>query len=559
MKPSGDQKYSSSMEQARDPRKMPEAIQWHEGLLLNPQHYQQWSWRQEFLPAYHVQAAHPFPWGLRTLRINESLMGSGIFRVEELEAILPDGLVALHPLSEAAPLEIDLNEQADEIKARALDPLKTSLTIYLAVSARDRLNYVSSFQDRFLAHEGELIADENTGEGGVAIPRIRPRLRLLLRDEPPGAQFVGFPLTRVTLRGGSFSVTDYVPPLLECCPLAVTSPFQPPLTAIHDLCARLAANLREKAKIQREKLNSRSGSSMSASAILELREQIRSLVAALPAFEAVLYTPGVSPYFLWLAFNQLAGSLAALGNDPIPEPTKPYNHLDLRDTFSRVEHYIVRMLAEGVHEIYSPYAFIYEPEKRRFFLELKTDWLMSGDDFYISVEPSLGSESRDLVNWIHECYIGSESRIPEMESKRVRGAPREYKSRDEQMITSREAVLFHVKYDPEFIIPGEKLCIYNPADEDPMPLAASIAFFARSNPVAYYELTAEVLRELQAEMPADLVDRLRDLSGRVFRERDEFAAALEEILRAEEEEEFPLDQIIKRASRYGNDDRDRTP
>ena len=39
---------------------IPEAIQWHEGMLLAPQHFQQLAWRQETLLHYATLAASPF-------------------------------------------------------------------------------------------------------------------------------------------------------------------------------------------------------------------------------------------------------------------------------------------------------------------------------------------------------------------------------------------------------------------------------------------------------------------------------------------------------------------
>jgi type VI secretion system protein ImpJ len=72
---------------------VPPAIQWHEGMLLAPQHFQWQSQRQEALLHYHSAAMNPFHWGVRHLRIDPVLLVDGTLRVLELEAVLPDGLV----------------------------------------------------------------------------------------------------------------------------------------------------------------------------------------------------------------------------------------------------------------------------------------------------------------------------------------------------------------------------------------------------------------------------------------------------------------------------------
>ena len=83
---------------------LPEAIQWSEGMLLRPHHFQQATLRQESLLYYHAALIAPFHWGVRHLKIDEVLLVDGGFRVLELEAVMPDGLVVSHPAAEGADL-----------------------------------------------------------------------------------------------------------------------------------------------------------------------------------------------------------------------------------------------------------------------------------------------------------------------------------------------------------------------------------------------------------------------------------------------------------------------
>ena len=75
-----------------DAHDLPGAIQWHEGMLLAPQHFQQLSIRHEELLHYHLMMISPFHWGIRRLKIDQVLLIEGTLRVQELEAIMPDGL-----------------------------------------------------------------------------------------------------------------------------------------------------------------------------------------------------------------------------------------------------------------------------------------------------------------------------------------------------------------------------------------------------------------------------------------------------------------------------------
>ena len=71
-----------------DARDLPDLIQWHEGMLLAPQHFQQAEVRNEGLLHYHMGAAAPFHWGVRRLQIDSRALASGILNLSEIEAIL---------------------------------------------------------------------------------------------------------------------------------------------------------------------------------------------------------------------------------------------------------------------------------------------------------------------------------------------------------------------------------------------------------------------------------------------------------------------------------------
>ena len=48
---------------------IPDAVLWHEGMLLGPQHFQLASRRTEQLVAYLAAATLPYRWGLRRLSL----------------------------------------------------------------------------------------------------------------------------------------------------------------------------------------------------------------------------------------------------------------------------------------------------------------------------------------------------------------------------------------------------------------------------------------------------------------------------------------------------------
>ena len=170
---------------------LPAAIQWHEGMLLAPQHFQQASARHDAHLHYHARRIAPFHWGVRRMEIEDKLLPDGIFRVEELEAVLPDGLVVRHGSGAEADLEVEV--------ASHVAPQQVA-TVYLAVPARrPGASPVLGELARFDSVEGELVTDENTGEGELRIPRLVPRVRAILSISSQKMKTIP-PLRRASLR-----------------------------------------------------------------------------------------------------------------------------------------------------------------------------------------------------------------------------------------------------------------------------------------------------------------------------------------------------------------------
>jgi type VI secretion system protein ImpJ len=158
---------------------IPEIIQWHEGMLLVPQHFQQLSWRHEALVSYHANTIAPFHWGVRRLEIDPALLVSGTLRVLSLEALMPDGLVVSHGHGGTIALEADLTVFAEATR-------QSALTVHLAVPSK-KLGEVSVKGDlaRYASIDGTPVPDENTGTDEFDIPRLRPRLSLVVTEKPP--------------------------------------------------------------------------------------------------------------------------------------------------------------------------------------------------------------------------------------------------------------------------------------------------------------------------------------------------------------------------------------
>jgi type VI secretion system protein ImpJ len=425
-----------------DARKLPEAIQWHEGMLLAPQHFQQMSMRQEELLHYHTMSINPFHWGVSRLKVDQALLVEGTLRVVDLEAVMPDGLVVTHPGQGESDLELDLAPYTEEMKQRAL-------SVHLAVPAK-KLGVPVTKGDlvRYDSVKGPPVVDENTGESELSLPRLRPRLSLLMTETPP-QKYSTFPLLKVAYQNETFTLTDYVPPALKV-------PLKSP---VGELCAAVAHRLREKAVFLSERVRSPS-SVMKGPMLQTTKSMIRSLASALPYYEAVLNTGVAHPYTLYLSLCAVVGQVAALGRGLVPPVLAPYDHNDLFFPFKQAKDFIFRMIDEGILETHTPIPF--DLENGIFSLTLEEGWMTQ--NLVIGVKARHGTTEKDVLAWISESLIGSSEKIESMKDKRILGASRKRIEGDEELVPITGVVLFSVKAEPQFIEPSEVLQIFNTSD-----------------------------------------------------------------------------------------------
>ncbi|MEZ4525332.1 MAG: type VI secretion system baseplate subunit TssK [Desulfobacterales bacterium] len=447
-----------------DARDIPMAIQWHEGMLLAPQHFQQLSVRNEELLVYHLACSAPFHWGIRKFKPDQTLLKEGIFRIQEIEAVMPDGLIVCHNAEDQKELRLDLSPYDEEMR-------HGPVTVHLAVPAKKGGDTASAkgMLPRFASAEGRPVADENTGESEVSIPRLRPRISLLVTDTP-SKKYSSFPLSKIHYKDEMIHATDYVPPMLQ---VGTGSP-------VWEICDSLARRLREKAYFLSEKISAPS-SPTAGPMILESKLLIRSMVSALPFFESVLHTGKSHPYPLYLALTGIVGSTASLGAGLVPPVLSPYNHNDIRASFKEAADYVNRVISEAITESHTPVRF--KRENSVFSLDLKEEW-MSGR-LIVGARAGRGTDENQLTAWMRECLIGSESLIESMKIRRILGAARRKTESDGQLVPLRGTVLFSV--DPGgsgaeeiFIKPNEKLKIFRTSDRGNEHMPTELILYVRN-------------------------------------------------------------------------------
>jgi len=411
---------------------IPHLLQWSEGMLLTPQHFQLSATRTELLSQYSRLVGAPYCWGVRRLAVDTKLIPSGTFRVLDLEAIMPDGSLAAHQPG-ATELSVDLKGT----------PL-ADVPVYLVVPARSAPG-VKGALPRYQAFEGDPIADENTGEGELRPAMLRPNLTLMAGEEP-APKFISMQIGCMHFEDETWVLTEYVPPSLAV-------PLHSPLG---NLCSSLVKRLREKGMFISDRIQSQS-TGADATTLLENRLRMQALVSRLPALEGLLNTGCAHPLALYLEVCAVAGGLATLGASLMPPVFPPYRHEDPRASFQVVCGFAMRMTDEGVPESYRSYPFRLSEGVYDLFFD--PEWM--DRRLVLGMRVPTGASDKETIAWANEALIGTEAIVPAMRDKRIRGATRQFIELDPDLIPARGVLLFSLSAEPEFIKKGEKLQVLN--------------------------------------------------------------------------------------------------
>lgn len=419
---------------------VPDAVAWYEGMLLAPQHFQQAQLQADSLLAYHLAALSPYHWGVRRLVLDCPALQSGTFTVQELEAVMPDGLVARHDARTDAPLQVSLAAPAGSTRGAVL-------TVHLAVRSRAARPSASGDTARYTCYTAEPVADDLTGQGAVEIGRLRPKLSLIVSAQRPRG-WVSFPLARVRRTENGWGLADALPPLLSL-------PAELPLG---ERCATLACTVRSRAvEMGRALRRARAAGDRTRAAAAQAG--LAALSAALPRLEALVHSGAAHPFTLFLALCDLAGHLAAAGPGRPAPLFRPYDHDDPQGSLEPVLEFCERA-ADEVQD-----AFVLVPFRRHrgsFRLAARPAWKELTELVVGAVAPPRTS-GRALNEWVARARIASASRIGALAAGGGVGAPREVVPAPPGLAGGDGRIYFRVAVDRSFVLPGERLQVLPPA------------------------------------------------------------------------------------------------
>lgn len=417
------------------------AIQWYEGMLLSPQHFQQLELRSQQILSAHLKSLSPHHWGIIDLQLDNVTLPTGLLTVIELKAIFPDGLILDYS---ARPDNIQL--QLD-LKAFQASLAEHPRTIYLCVpELMQGISPITGEWPRYVAIEGDEVPDYNATDNVVHIPRLQPKLSLMLADTPP-PRYVSIPIAKVEYIDNVYSLASYIPP---CFSINALSP-------LAEKCSQLIRRFREKAAFLSEKWQTQIGTPL----LGETAAQLKPLLESLPLLEPLLQSGQPHPANLHQVLCQIAGKLSTLRLGQIPPVFPPYQHNEILTSCLPLIEW-VSLITDSLEKAFS--IMLFAARDDYFSIKLQPEILTQR--LMIGLKSNGTLSESELIDWMKDAIIVSEPMLESVRVRRILGAPRQVMDNTEinDLMPGRGVVLFNIKTDNAFIIPNERLYIFNPAD-----------------------------------------------------------------------------------------------
>ncbi len=256
---------------------------------------------------------------------------------------------------------------------------------------------------RFRSTPGAPVEDEISEAPPADVPRLLPNLVLSAGELPP-ARVVSLRLGTVYRDNEVVRLAERLPPLIE---VSRDTPLWTNVSALLGQVRGKAAFVARQTANPSSKVDDRLTQ-------LELKDRLRSLLAALPFAEAVLRTPHLHPLALYHALASLSGTLSMLVPGGLPPVPPDYDHGDPLTVFTP----LLRTLRDAVSEVGEGYReHKFEFRHDAFEIVLNAEWI--GERVVVGLR---GQSDRDLLAWMDGAVVGSQSVYASLRSRRVLGA-----------------------------------------------------------------------------------------------------------------------------------------
>lgn len=298
-------------------------IVWTEGMFLVPHHFQQWDRFNQGELEFRQGSFTPHAWGVVSIAFDLKALGNDRLKLDQVEAILPDGSMVRAPVIDPIPPGRQFSEQFTQNMER--------LEVFLGVPDQRPgvpecrpANQGGVVESRY--HSDPVQVDDLNNPGKeMELVVGRQNLKLLVSGENLDG-YICLKLAEIERSSSAeFKLAaDYSPPSLS---VAACGP-------LPDLLSSLVEALTAKGKALASQTRQR-GEGMVEFGTSDVGTfwLLHTVNSFLPLLNDHRRTPGRHPHQVYLTMAQLAGGLCTFGVDRDPSEIPEYDHANMGKTF----------------------------------------------------------------------------------------------------------------------------------------------------------------------------------------------------------------------------------
>lgn len=383
---------------------------WHQGLFLQPQHFQYESLHAKHQMMRHVAHSTTYPWGIAQLQFDELMLSSGFIEFKALEVVFEDGTLVSFP-------------EDTHIKSRNFDGFwndrNKPLNIYIGINklstTESNVTVVTSFDSapeiptRYVSlAEGENYNDLHQGDVATSLRSLKHAVGIYFESEIDQlSDQVIMPIARVEQQGDEVRYSsDFIPPSLSLKASSVMTHH------VKDIRDELLGRSKQ---LDTYKSTSTSRAAEFNPVAERYRSALRTIARYAPLLKHYYENSVVAPVEVYGQLCSLVGELSTFSNrmNILGEATdgglslSRYQHQALGESFDNVKQVIVALLDELT---VSPELLVRfeRTEEGRYECDLTPEFFAKQHSMYLLLETS--THFADLVTSFNTfSKLGAES------------------------------------------------------------------------------------------------------------------------------------------------------
>jgi type VI secretion system protein ImpJ len=412
-------------------------VHWHEGMFLQPHHFQAADQYARHALRESEDWFHPFDWGLRLVDLDRDAIANYTMTLRACEARFKDGSKVIIPGDVVI----------DPVELKAAFTSSPTVMAYLAVPAfqmgRSNVEALPTADGPRYSVETIEREDENTGGGEQPIQVRRMGARILLSNQDQTGYEV-LPICRIERSAQTESPPQvdlsYVPPLLAL------DAWPALWRAVQSLHHQIGAKIDQLAAQMIDR-----GVSFDSQVPGDAERLLKLSVlnAAFSFFESVVFVRGLTPLFLYKELCRLVGQLALFSEARRPPSMPAYDHENIGSCFYTVIKYIQLGL-----DTLAPSSFekrYFEKLGERLQVTLEPGWLTATRSLFLGVETELSDVECQALLSALDMKMGSGAQVEHIFKRALRGLTLAPVARPPRQLPASTGVIYYqIERDPVF-------------------------------------------------------------------------------------------------------------